>query len=132
MDRQHVERHTFSKDERLTGRLRIQEVVTTGRTVHEKPFKLIGKVMALPTTAPAQIAFAVPKRNQKLAVHRNRMKRLMREAWRLNKGPIHAQLHAKGNQCAWLVVYSGRSAITFAETELKITRALSRWMKEHG
>lgn len=132
MDRPHMERHTFSKDERLTGRLRIQEVVTTGRTVHEKPFKLIGKVMALPTTAPAQIAFAVPKRNQKLAVRRNRMKRLMREAWRLNKGPVHDRLRAKNEQCAWLVVYTGHGTITFAETELKITRAMSRWMNEHG
>lgn len=132
MDRQQVERHTFSKDERLTGRSRIHEVVTTGRTVHEKPFRLIGKVMALPTNAPAQVAFAVPKRNQKLATQRNRMKRLMREAWRLNKGPVHARLQAENKQCAWLVVYTGRGPSTFAETELKITRALARWMKEHG
>ncbi|MBK7384213.1 MAG: hypothetical protein IPI81_12935 [Flavobacteriales bacterium] len=41
-----VERHTFSKEERLRGRLRVQEVVTTGRTVHEAPFKLTGKIIA--------------------------------------------------------------------------------------
>jgi len=127
-----VERHTFSKEERLRGRLRVQEVVTTGRTVHEAPFKLTGKIMPLPAAVPAQIAFAVPKRNMPLAVHRNRMKRLMREAYRHNKHRFHAQLTTTGKQCAWLFIFRGKAPITLAETEMKITRALERWMQQHG
>ena len=57
-----MERPTFSKHERLTGRLRITEVVEKGRTVQESPIKLMGRIMELPTTAPAQVAFAIPKR----------------------------------------------------------------------
>jgi ribonuclease P protein component len=125
-------RATFPKHEHLRGRLRIQEVITTGTTVRDHPFKLVGKVMQLPTTAPAQVAFAIPKRYMPLAVHRNRARRLMREAYRMNKGPYHERLTAAGKQCAWLFVYQGRTVGTLREVELKITRSLDRWMKEHG
>lgn len=125
-------RYTFRKHERLTGRLRIQEVVTQGRSVHQPPFKLVGKVMELPTDAAAQVAFAIPKRYLRLAVDRNRQRRLMREAYRLNKQAYHDKLKAANKQCAWLFVYQGKTPITLAETQLKITKALDRWMKEHG
>lgn len=127
-----MHRATFSKHERLRGRLRVQEVATTGRSVHEPPFKLVGKLMALPTDAPAQIAFAVPKRNLPLAVHRNRVKRLLREAYRINKHRWYEKLQASGKQCAWLIVFQGKAPVTLAETELKISRALDRWLQQHG
>lgn len=125
-------RPTFRKHERLCGRPRISEVVTTGKAVHDPPLRLVGKFMELPTTAPAQVAFAVPKRRLRRAVQRNRIKRLLREAWRLNKEPYYATLQASGRQCAWLFVYQGTEAFTLKEAELKITRSLDRWFKQHG
>ncbi len=125
-------RATFRKHERLCSRLRIQEVVTTGRTVHVSPFKLVGKVMELPTTAAAQVAFAIPKRYMRLAVDRNRMRRLMREAYRLNKHVYHDRLQARGKQCAWLFICQARAPLDLVTTQEKITRSLDRWIKEHG
>lgn len=110
----------------------MEEVVSTGRSVHDAPFKLVGKIMALPTEAPAQVAFAVPKRNLRLAVQRNRMKRLMREAYRLDKHRWYAKLAASGRQCAWLIVFQGKAPVTLAETRLKISRSLDRWLEQHG
>ena len=127
-----MERATFRKHERLTGRLRIEEVVKTGRSVFEPPFKLVGKLMELPTTAPAQVAFAIPKRYMKLAVQRNRMRRLLREAYRLNKHAYHDRLRAAGKQCAWLFIYQGKTPLTLSETQLKITRSMDSWMRQHG
>ena len=86
----------------------------------------------LPTTAPAQVAFAIPKRYMKLAVQRNRMRRLLREAYRLNKHTYHDRLRTAGKQCAWLFVYQGKAPLTLAETQQRITRSLDRWMKQHG
>jgi ribonuclease P protein component len=126
------QRHTFPKSERLSGRLRLKEVATTGLTVNEHPFRLIGKRMALPTEDPAQAAFAVPSRNMPRAVDRNRMKRLMREAYRLHKGPILERLRGQGVQCAWLFIFQGREPVTYALTTLRLTRALDRWMSQHG
>ncbi|HRH36821.1 MAG TPA: ribonuclease P protein component [Flavobacteriales bacterium] len=129
---QMVQRATFSKHERLRGKLRVQEVMRTGKSIHETPFRLVGKIMALPTASPSQIAFAVPKRNVPLAVNRNRMKRLMREAFRTNKHRWNERLTQAGVQCAWLVVFQGKTPVTPAETRLKITRSLDRWMEQHG
>lgn len=125
------QRHTFSKSERLCGKLRLKEVATTGAAVHEAPLKLIGKRMALPTASPAQIAFAVPSRNLPHAVDRNRMKRLLREVYRQHKHEHLERLRASQAQCAWLVIYQGRSVISYEETRLRLTRALERWMKQH-
>jgi ribonuclease P protein component len=125
-------RATFRKEERLRGRLRITEVATTGLAVNAPPFRLIGKAMALPGPFPLQVAFAVPKRNLRLAVQRNRMKRLMREAFRRNKQRWHQHLHASGKQVALLVIYQGRQAIGWDETQEKITRTIDRWIQQHG
>lgn len=127
-----MERPTFSKHEHLTGRLRIQQVITEGRSLHEAPLKLVGRIMDLPTPASAQVAFAIPKRYMKLAVQRNRMRRLLREAYRLNKAAYHTRLREAGKQCAWLFIYQGKEPLTLAETHLKITRSLDRWMDKHA
>ena len=125
-------RPTFRKHERLCGRLRITELATTGKAVNESPFRLVGKFMELPTASPAQVVIAVPRRHMKHAVDRNRMKRLMREAYRLNKARYLEQLTAEGRQCAWMFIFQGKAPIGLAETQLKITRCLDRWMEKHG
>ncbi len=123
---------TFRKHEHLCRRLLIQEVFTTGRAVHDNPFKQVGKKLALPTVATAQVAFSVPKRGMKRAVDRNRIKRLMREAYRQNKPNLYERLGTEGLQYAWLLIYQGKAGITYSEVEQKISRSLDRWMKEHG
>jgi ribonuclease P protein component len=125
-------RNTFRKHEHLCGKLRIREVVTTGVAVHVSPFKLVGKSMSLPTTAPAQVGFAVPRRNLRHAVDRNRMKRLMREAYRMLKPRLYEKLEGRTEQVAWLFVFQGRTCIGLCETEEKISKALERWMEKHG
>lgn len=127
-----MERLTFSKHERLTGRLRITELVEKGRSVQEAPIKLVGRIMELPTTAPAQVAFAIPKRYMKLAVHRNHMRRLMREAYRMDKAATYDRLRQAGKQCAWLFIYQGRQPLTLAETRERLSRLLHRWIDKHG
>lgn len=125
-------RNTFRKHEHLCGKLRIREVVTTGNAVHVPPFKLVGKCMELESDAPAQVGFAVPRRNLRHAVDRNRMKRLMREAYRLYKPRLYAQLQGRSEKIAWLFVFQGRACIGLPETQQKITKALERWMKQYG
>lgn len=125
-------RNTFRKHEHLCGKLRIRDVVTTGVAVHVPPFKLVGKRMVLHTAAPAQVGFAVPRRNLRRAVDRNRMKRLMREAYRLQKAQLYTKLEGQQEQIAWLFVFQARTCIGLQETEQKITKALSRWLEKHG
>ena len=124
-------RATFRKHERLTGRDRVKAVATKGKAVHETPFRLVGLLMPLDTVAPAQVGFAVPKRHLRKAVQRNRTRRLMREAYRLNKERWYEQLRAGGTQCAWLFIFQGNAVPTWADTHEKITRSVDRWLLQH-
>ena len=51
------------------------------------------------------VGFAV-KKSLKRAVDRNRVRRLMREAYRVNKAPLHSYVHEHGRQIQILFLYS--------------------------
>lgn len=125
-------RLTFSKQERLSGKLRMETVVKKGRSVNEPPFRLIGLPMEMPPNVRAQIAFAVPKRNLHEAVDRNTTKRRMREAYRLQKPDLFARLEEQDLRLAWLCIYQGKTVPAWDLTQKKITRCLHRWLQEHG
>ena len=123
-------RLTFRKHEHLCGQLRIQEVFRRGRGLSEAPFRLIGLRMQLPTNAPAQVAFSVPRKHLRRAVDRNRMKRVMREAYRHTKPSVYDRLKEGDPQVAWLFVYQARHVLEQEEVSHKISRALHRWLDE--
>ena len=75
---------TFPKHEKLKSRKSIEYLFQNGKTLKAFPLQLIFAEVQQNDT-PFQIAFSVPKRKIKLAVNRNKIKRLMRESYRLNK-----------------------------------------------
>ena len=74
---------TFSKKEKLKSRKLIATLFDEGKTMHTFPVKVF--YLSLDNADNTKTAFAVPKRNFKSAVTRNRIKRQMREAYRLQK-----------------------------------------------
>ena len=78
-------RHTFHKAERLCSKKRIETLFAGGgRSLSAYPLRAVF-IPAPDGTEPVQLLISVSKRRFKLAVHRNRTKRLIREAYRLNK-----------------------------------------------
>jgi ribonuclease P protein component len=73
----------FPKSENLKSRTTIKQLFNEGKSYTAFPVKLI--YIPQRDIKITQAAFAVPKRNFKLAVDRNRIKRQMREAYRLHK-----------------------------------------------
>lgn len=75
----------------------------------------------------SQVAFAVPKRNFKSAVDRNRVKRQLREAYRLNKQML-AEIN--GKKFVMLFLYLGKTKPQYAELEKAMVKLLKKLNNE--
>ncbi len=78
-------RYTFPKSERLTNVKLIESVFTSAESAKAFPILFIYRTFELQGDTPFQVLFSVSKKKFKHAVDRNRIKRLMRESFRLQK-----------------------------------------------
>ncbi len=76
-------KNTFKKSERLSKKALIKELFDKGSSFYLHPFKVHHLISEEVDTN--QILVSIPKRNFKKAVDRNKLKRRVREAYRLNK-----------------------------------------------
>lgn len=77
----------FRKEERLHSKISIQELFDKGSSFYLYPFKVLF-IKGKPDSTINQVLFTVSKRNFKRAVDRNKIKRRVREAFRLNKSQL--------------------------------------------
>ena len=78
-------RFTFTKEERVTGKRRIETLFAQGNSFMAYPFRVIYLERVPYPLTLASILITVPKKRVRSAVQRNRVKRLAREAYRFNK-----------------------------------------------
>lgn len=119
-----LRRNTFRKLERLVSRKSFESLVREGRSVHHPPVRMTWQPQALATGFPAATAFTVSKRNFRRAVDRNRIKRLLREAFRKNKSPLYALLEERKQEVAILFVFTGRKLPDYTLIESRVVRCL--------
>ena len=77
------------KIEHLTGERRIAELYKIGDAFLVFPMRIVYKKVPKEDNIAIKTLFSVPKRQFKHAVDRNRFKRLMREAYRLQKQELY-------------------------------------------
>ena len=85
-----------------------------------------------PAVGHLQAGFSASSRNFKRAVDRNRIKRLTKEAYRLQKQALQDGLVAKGGSLAVFFIYTGKELPDYATVSEKIGVALSKLAKEIG
>ncbi len=95
----------YPKKEKLKSKILIENLFTEGKTVSSYPLKLVYLKTDLIESVKIQAGVSVPKRNFKRAVDRNRIKRLMREAYRLNKHLIFNNIEGS---YAFMFLYLGK------------------------
>jgi ribonuclease P protein component len=121
---------TFKKAERLCNVKLINKLFTSGSSFFEYPFKVIYVFVddndRFDGDYPAKVIFTVPKRKFKLAVHRNKVKRLMRESYRKCKHELYDHLNLKKHKIALAFIYTGNTIPNFHQLEKKINLSIQR------
>lgn len=120
-------RLTFGKEEKLKSRKLIQRLFEEGKSLKKFPVRLVFLQTNHTSSFPIQASFSVPKRNFKKAVDRNRIKRLMREAYRLQKNEIYKTLQ---EPYIFMITFIGTDEPTFSEVDQKIRKVLSLFIQE--
>ncbi len=125
-------RATFRKNERLHGRDAIADVIRAGKAVTVTPIRIVGLLNnATDDNATLCVAFAVPKRHLKQARHRNRVRRLLREAFRLNKQPWRERLRSAGKRGDLLIIYGSSEILPYTEVRDRLLLVMERWMEKN-
>jgi ribonuclease P protein component len=120
-----VKKLTLKKDERLKRRKIIEQLFSEGRAVTAFPIRVQYK-MVDQLTVPLQAGFSVSSRNFKRAVDRNRIKRLMREAYRLQKAPLEQSLQTKQRRLALFLIYTGKELPAYTLIKDKVEAVLKK------
>lgn len=120
---------SFSKKERLKNKVEIESLFSEGNRFFEYPFNVIWKVDSN-SDSTLKMAVSVPKKKIPNATDRNKIKRLVREAFRKNKTIIQQPLEAKNVKLHLMLVYSQSNIMSMSEIEDKISVTLQRLADE--
>ena len=107
-------KNTFNKREKLKNRKLLDQLFTKGRSVSAFPLKVFYSVLPAETEETVRAGVGVSARNFSKAVDRNRIKRLLREAYRLNKSMLHDALNTDQKKAAVFLLYIGKEKPDFA------------------
>ena len=77
--------YKFKKEEKVTGEDRIDSLFAKGKSFVSFPLRVVYLNTQFSVPSPVSVLVSVPKKRIKSAVKRNRIKRQVREAYRLNK-----------------------------------------------
>lgn len=121
-------RYTLARREKLKSKKLIERLFAEGRSVTSYPIRLIYLKTELPFDVPVQAGVTVPKKNFKSAVKRNRIKRLLRESYRLNKEVV---FNNSEGSFAFLFLYLGKELPVFHDLEAQMKSVLQKFIKKN-
>jgi ribonuclease P protein component len=127
---------TYQKQDKLKSRKQTQNLFSFGKSMTNTPLRLIYTLEKIETaegsTPPdliLQAGVGAPTKQFKKAVHRNRVKRLLREAYRLEKPAFKAQLPLKGMRLNLFVLYMDTNVLPQPEINEKMKGILNLLVK---
>ena len=119
-------RFTFSKEERLSSRKLIDELFAKGASFYFHPFRIHYLLRTPGKKGPPQMLVSVPARNFPRAVDRNRIRRIVRECYRLNKSLLPSYQESSGKQLLIAIVYSGKKIESYHTLRICVINILKR------
>jgi ribonuclease P protein component len=125
--------HTLKKEERLCNKKLIDELFHNGSSFLCYPYKASWILADTDQAFPAQVLFSVSKKRFKKAVERNRIKRVSREAYRLNKQQhLYDHLDNYSKKIIVSLAYIGKELPEFSFAEKKMLKLFKQLCTEVG
>jgi ribonuclease P protein component len=119
---------SFSSGQRIKSQKDIDGLFASQNGFFRYPFKVVLKVVDN-ENYPLRLLISVPKRIIKKAVDRNKIKRLIREAWRQNKAQVESQLSMSSRKLDIALIYTAKDILPYKEIEDKIIQIFQRLIK---
>lgn len=121
---------THPASERLKSQKELEELYARGRSLSAFPLRLVFLPADPNRKILLQVAFSAPKRRMKAAHDRNRMKRLMREAWRHRKHPLADFCRVHNKTYNLLFISQCNTPSDYPLVEEKLTLLLNRLIQD--
>lgn len=125
-----TQRYTLGKTERLKSRKQIEQLFKEGKTFSVSPLRVYysfdANLKKEDSASALQFGVGVSTRNFKKAVDRNRIKRLFREAYRLQKNELKEKVVRKKTKLNLFVIYTGRELPAYNFIFEKLTVVLQK------
>lgn len=118
---------SFKKIEKLKSQKLIEKLFSEGKSIAVYPLRLVYLKTNFDDPVKVKAGVSVSKRNFKRAVARNRIKRLMRESYRLNKSKY---LNNITDQYAFMILYIGKSETDFKTISKKMNTLMDVFLKQ--
>ena len=121
---------SYGKEEKLKSRKLVEQLFGKGKSFTLFPLKIIYLVEMGPLDHPVKAGVSAPAKIFRKAVQRNRVKRLLREAYRTEKLPLLEYLNVNGKQVIFFILYVDKTMPVFTTIKNKMAQAMQRLIKE--
>ena len=118
---------TYNKHEKLKSRKLIKLLFEKGEKISVFPLMLLYLEVEHESKYPVQAGVTVSKKNFKRAVDRNRIKRLLREVYRLNKPFLYEKIEKK---YIFMFIYLGKEEIKLQLLDQKMKELLEQFQNK--
>lgn len=117
---------TLGKKERLKSRKALEALFRSGRTIQQPLLRMTYRPV---TDSGIRFGVGVSARHFKKATDRNRIKRLVREGWRLQKGFLRSGLSGSAPGLDIFFTYQGKQLPVFEETRQSIAACIEKLLR---
>ena len=114
----------YSKKDKLKSKKLIEQLFTEGKAVTAYPLRLVYLKTEFEDGSQLKTGVSVSKRLHKTAVARNRIKRLLREAYRLNKPQY---FNNSSTSYAFMILYLSKDGTTFDKLDISMKLLLQKF-----
>jgi ribonuclease P protein component len=119
-------KHTFPKKERISHKKDIEKLFAEGKSFFAFPMRIVYvSENSEPASSGVSVLVNVPKRHFKKAVDRNRLKRLIRESYRLNKSMLTTAAVSNARLLKIAFLYTRHEKSSYREVEKGMVKALA-------